>query len=182
MATVSGTAPNLQIDLKKTGRFTVDIILENPNYFDVAIKTATVNATLPTFAFTALTRDYYSGKPITTAQILAQINGATAKGYRLKSITNISDATVATVSGTAPNLQIDLKKTGRFTADIMLENPNYFDVAIQGAFVAGNFGFKYLKVNAMGVLSLKSGTDKSKIVRINIPTTIQRYNRNGYWE
>ena len=110
-ATVSGTAPKLQIDLKKTGRFTVSVTLEHNNFADVT-KNLAIDVQPVVFSFNPLTRDYSNGKTITTAQILAQIRGATAKGYRLKSITNISDATVATVSGTAPNYKLTSKKQG----------------------------------------------------------------------
>ena len=129
LATVSGTAPNLKLDLKKTGNFTATIILSHPTYFDVTVANCDFEIMPPKFTFNKLTRRSDGGKVISTEQILAQIPNAKAKGYQLKSVV-VSDGSFATVSGTAPNLKLDLKKTGNFTATIVLENPKYFDVTV----------------------------------------------------
>lgn len=54
-------------------------------------------------------------------------------GYTVKAINNISESTVAAVSGTKPNFKIDFKKVGTFTADMVLEHPTKADITINNA-------------------------------------------------
>ena len=63
---------------------------------------------------------------------MSQISGATSGGFTLKSVV-LDDDAFATIGGTKPDLILTLKKTGNFTATVVLEHTKYLDVMISGA-------------------------------------------------
>ena len=130
-ARVTGVKPNLGLELLKVGNFTADVVLEHANYFDVTIKGAEFEVSVPSFRFSKLVRHVGGGTKVSTVEILGNISGAKVGGYQLKSIT-VNDASYARVTGVKPNLGLDLLKVGKFTADVVLEHANYFDVTIKG--------------------------------------------------
>ena len=132
IAEVSGTKPNFQITLKKVGKFTATIVLEKTGAKDITLNNCTFEITqsvLDSFTFKTLEVNINDTKTISANDILKQITDAQTKGYTLKSIT-ISDKNIAEVSGTKPALQITLKKVGKFTATIVLEHKNHFDITL----------------------------------------------------
>ena len=175
-ATVSGTKPNLQITLLKPGTFTANIVLEHTSLFEVKIDKAAFEIKLETFVFNKLVRYFADSKTITAKHLLAQMPNAKTKGYTLKAIV-ISDTSFATISGTKPNLQITLLKPGTFTANLILENPAYFDTKIERALfeistgAAPSFTFNKLTRNFNG----------SKIITAaQIIKQIPNASNNGY--
>ena len=132
IAEVSGTKPNFQITLKKVGKFTATIVLEKTGAKDITLNNCTFEITqsvLDSFTFKTLEVNINDTKTISADDILKQITDAQTKGYTLKSIT-ISDENIAEASGTKPNLQITLKKKGNFTATLVLEHKNHFDITL----------------------------------------------------
>ena len=104
------------------------------------------------------------GKIISKAKILSQIKGSGKVGYELKSI-SLSSGGFGAVSGTKPDLQIDLLKTGSFTGNIVLEKAHSEDAII------GNCDFEIVpKIftwkNKLSkpVAQLRSGFGNSEIV------------------
>ena len=131
-AIVTGTAPNLSLTLKRTGTFSVTITLGKANYFDVTLN-ASIEGRAENLSFNALSITYTGTPTIANSVILAQVRGAQKANYTLKSISNISDDSVAQVQGSGSNSRISLKKAGSFTAALVLERNNYFDVTIPAA-------------------------------------------------
>ena len=133
-AKVSGTGSELKITLLKAGNFTADIVLKHDSYFDVTVKGAAFEVVAPDFSFTPLVRSFTDGlgKAVTTSQLLKQLPNAKSQGYKLKSI-SLKDGSHARVAGVVPNLRLEILKLGNFTADIVLEHDNYFDVMVKGA-------------------------------------------------
>ena len=171
-ATVTGTAPNLSLALKKTGSFTVTITLGKANYFDVTLN-ASIEGKAETLTFNSLTTGHRA--TINSSDIWTQISGAQKANYTLKSISNISDDSVAQVQGTGRGSRIILKKAGSFTAVIVLERNGYFDVTIPAASftiqkgASKNLGFDKLTISYQKTISKStiesritgSGNDKA---------------------
>ena len=140
LATVSGSKPNFQIDIKKkAGTFKVNIVLRKGDYKSV-IRKATIQITKinppVTFSFPKLGQAYDGNqyRVITASDILAEISGAPSSyAYRVKSIAAISDSKVAELTG-AGNVNIGIKTEGTFTAKITLESTQYKDVTIDASF------------------------------------------------
>ena len=136
VATVSGNKPALQIVSKKVGTFKATLVLEKANYEDATITNAAFTITkkkAPTLTFKKLARYAGDSNIIKSAAILSQIPEKEKAGYTLKSL-SVSDTKVAGIRGTKPNLEIVIKKAGKFTVDMVLEHPNYLDVALKGQF------------------------------------------------
>ena len=131
-ATVMGTAGNFSLALKKTGTFSVTITLGKANYFDVTLN-ASIEGRAENLSFNALSITYTGTPTLNSTAILNQVQGAGRANYTLKSISNISDDSVAQVQGTGNNSSISLKKAGSFTAALVLERNGYFDVTIPAA-------------------------------------------------
>ena len=127
-AKVTGAKPNLGLEVSKAGSFKAKITLDKDK-FDYVTVELSIKVDAPKFTFNKITRTLNDDKIITTEQILAQITDAKTKNYALKSI-SLSNADFGEVSGTKPNLQINLKKPGKLSATIVLENSNYVDVII----------------------------------------------------
>ena len=149
-AEVTGSLPNLKIILKKSGSFTASITLQKKGWQDFVLKDCKIQVVLPKFSFSKFTQSK-SKKMITSAEILKQIAGAEAAGYTIKSIV-VSDENFAKVSGTAPKLQIDIQKAGKFTATIVLSHKSFFEITLQNcAFeIAPEFIFDKLIVSSSG--------------------------------
>ena len=128
-AEVTGSLPNLKIILKKSGSFTASITLQKKGWQDFVLKDCKIQVVLPQFSFSKFTQNK-SKKTITSAEILKQIAGAQAAGYSIKSIV-VSDENFAKVSGTAPKLQIDIQKVGKFTATIVLSHKSFFEITLK---------------------------------------------------
>ena len=123
--TVSGTAPNLTITLKKAGSFNATLTLSKGGTSeDLA---AEIEAVLPSLTFTKLVVGYKS--TLSKAEIERQIQG-NRSGY---TISNISLDSSASAYATATAAGLDIKKVGSFGATITLTNPNYFEVSITNA-------------------------------------------------
>ena len=145
-ARVTSAKPNLGLELLKVGNFTADVVLEHANYFDVTIKGAEFEVGVPSFRFSKLVRGVTGGTKVGAVEILGHISDAKVKGYQLKSIT-VNDASYARVTSAKPNLGLELLKVGNFTADVVLEHANYFDVTIKGAeFEVGVPSFRFSKL------------------------------------
>ena len=120
---VTGTTPNLKITLTKYGNFTADIVLSKTGHLDATIKGAAFERTtniLPApgdLTFSKYIHTISDGKTIKGAALMKNV--LRAVGYSLKSIT-LKDTSFGTVSGTAPNLTITLKKAGSFNATLTL--------------------------------------------------------------
>ena len=129
-ATVTGTAPNLSLTLKKTGTFSVTITLGKANYSDVTLN-ASIEGRAENLTIDKLTTGYRA--TLNSTVILAQLRGPQKANYTIKSISNISDDSVAEVQGTGSTSRIRIKRSGSFTATIVLERNGYFDVTIPAA-------------------------------------------------
>ena len=149
-AEVTGSLPNLKIILKKSGTFTASITLQKKGWQDFVLKDCKIQVVLPKFSFSKFTQNK-SKKTITSAEILKQIAGAQAAGYSIKSIV-VSDENFAKVSGTAPKLQIDIQKVGKFTATIVLSHKSFFEITLKDcAFeIVPEFIFDKLIVSSSG--------------------------------
>ena len=149
-AEVTGSLPNLKIILKKSGTFTASITLQKKGWQDFVLKDCKIQVVLPKFSFSKFTQSK-SKKTITSVEILKQIAGAEAAGYAIKSIV-VSDENFAKVSGTAPKLQIDIQKVGKFTATIVLSHKSFFEITLQNcAFeIVPEFIFDKLTVSSSG--------------------------------
>ena len=149
-AEVTGTLPNLKIILKKSGSFTASITLQKKGWQDFVLKDCKIQVVLPQFSFSKFTQSK-SKKTITSVEILKQIAGAQAAGYAIKSIV-VSDENFAKVSGTAPTLQIDIQKVGKFTATIVLSRKSFFEITLKDcAFeIAPEFIFSKLRRSISG--------------------------------
>ena len=153
-AKVTGAKPNLGLELLKTGEFKATITLEHPQFNEVS-KILAIKVVAQKFIFNKLTRQSDGGNVISTEQILAQIPNAKNRGYQLKSI-KLSDDSL----GEVKNLQINLKKTGNFTATIILSHPKYFDVTV------ANCAFESI-LPTFSFDKLTRGSDGSKVIIIN---------------
>ena len=167
-AEVTGTiAKDFKIKLKKAGTFTATIVLEKTNYIDIAINNCEFEISkliAPKLTFTKFEK-YNNDKIITAKQILANVGGAKA-GYNIKSINDISDANIAEVKGT----EINLKKLGTFTAEIVLESDNYEDATLK------NCSFSYINIFNVDGTELKGYNDdkyKKSIKIIDLPDVIE---------
>ena len=171
-ATVTGTAPNFSLALKRTGTFSATITLGRTNYSDVTLN-ASLEGRAENLSFNAFSITYGGTSTIANSVILAQVQGAGKANYTLKSISNISDDSVAEVKGTGNNSSISLKKAGSFTAALVLERNGYFDVTIPAASftiqkaASKTLGFNKLSIDYKKIISkaeLKAritGSDKA---------------------
>ena len=128
------SADKKSIVFLKIGKFRADFTLQHAKFKDIKITNADFEisqklaAEVLTFQKIAKTNQ----TQITTDEIYKNIQG-NKKGYRLKKIV-FSDPSDATVTGNAPNFQINLKKKqGIYFATITLENPIKLDAVIQKA-------------------------------------------------
>ena len=135
---IGGVAPNLQMEIIKVGSFTVDIILEKAHHEDAEITGARFSISKGTtppdyFRFTKMVTRYAYQKVLKKAAVLKQIVNAYRNGFTIKSIANISNTSIAEVTGA--DFDIKIKSIGTFTADIVLHSPSNFDgeVKITGA-------------------------------------------------
>ena len=129
IAEVNGKSPNFQITLKKTGTFKITILLEKKGFLDTEL-TGDVEV-VSGVTFQKLNWTLRQGKTITAKQILGQVRGLSGLGYTLESIAiPANKAEFAQVQGNQPNFQINIKKVGSFTADIVLGKTGHSDVPI----------------------------------------------------
>ena len=157
-ATVTGTAPNFSLALKRTGTFSATITLGRTNYSDVTLN-ASLEGRAENLSFNAFSITYGGTPTLANSVILAQVQGAGKANYTLKSISNISDDSVAEVQGSGSNSSIKLKKAGTFTAAIVLERNGYFDVTIPAASftiqkaASKTLGFNKLSIDYKKIIS-----------------------------
>ncbi len=143
IAEVKGSWGYLSIKLKKQGTFRANIVLSRYKYHmsrykydndinDITIKNAEFEYyyEVPNLTFERFVRENNS-RDITAAEILSNVRG-NKSGYMVKSI-ELSDNDMAEVRGEKPHLRIKLKKTGNFTANLVLEHPRYNDITINNA-------------------------------------------------
>ena len=127
--------PNVLILFVKAGLFSGTLTLEHPTKADATISNCEFEITktpAESLTFRKTTKIYTPGVTFTSADILSGVQG-TKSGYTLKSITNISDGTVASLTGSKPNFSFYILKKGAFTATLTLEHPTKGDVTINGA-------------------------------------------------
>ena len=135
VASASGIAPNISLNMSKIGSFTATLTLEHATKTDATITGAQFEITktaAPTLTFTKRIKTFARGGKFTTADILAGVQG-TKTGYTLKSITAVNPTGVAIASGTAPNISLNMSKIGSFTATLTLQHNSKADVTITGA-------------------------------------------------
>ena len=132
------------IRIKTAGDFTAEITLERANYEDAKV-TGVFSigklAALAGLSFSKLIKPF--GEPITTADIQGQVQNI--QGYTLKALSGISDASVAALSGLK---EIIGKKTGGFSADLVLEKANHEEVRLPNSafeFIAPVLDFEPLE-------------------------------------
>ncbi len=119
-----------EIVLQKVGKFTATLVFEHSSFKDIIINGAKFEWNYsPSFTFNKLTKNIKT-PIITTAEILGSVVGHKV-GYTLKNITNISDNDLASVLGSKPNFEINLKKVGSFTVTIVLEHSKYGEATIR---------------------------------------------------
>ena len=158
--------------LKRTGTFSATITLGRTNYSDVTLN-ASLEGRAENLSFNAFSITYGGTPTIANSVILAQVQGAGKANYTLKSISNISDDSVAEVRGAGGGSSIRLKKAGSFTAALVLERNGYFDVTIPAASftiqkaASKTLGFSKLSIDYKKIISkaeLKAritGSDKA---------------------
>ena len=163
---VNGTAPGLSIVLTKTeGNFTADLLLEKSGQLDVQIRGAKfsyVSGEAPApgdikWKATALGKLWSSGGSFTASEILGNVLGTKA-GYKVKDITNLSDGTLASVSGDVIKFK---NKAGNLTADITLSHATRSDVKLSSV----TFEIGYVPVNlsfSVRKLRVKYGSSVSE--------------------
>ena len=141
---------NLSLTLKKAGTFTVTLTLGRTNYFDVTV-TATIQGKPANLTFdNPMTINYATTIP--GATIFQQILGAGKSNYAIKSISNISDSTIAEAKGAGANSYISVKKAGSFDATIVLQRNGYLDVTIPTAnFIVRKAPSKSLTFNKLTI-------------------------------
>ena len=161
-AQVIGAKSSLSLNLKKTGTFTVTIILEQKEYHDAVITDAEIEVRIKKSAkmltFDTLATAYKSR--LSKDEILRQVQGEKS-GYTLKSIT-VANTAFAQAAGAAPNISLRLKKVGTFTATIVLEHLHYEDAAITGV------AFEITKGAAKNLTFDKLVTDKETVTKDEI--------------
>ena len=165
-AQAAGTAPNISLTLKKIGTFTATIVLEHPHYKDVTITGAAFEITkgaAKVLTFDRLRAAYKSR--LSKAEILGQVQGEKL-GYTLKSIT-VGNTAFAQAAGTVPNISLTLKKSGDFTATIVLEHPRYEDATIHSA------AFEIAKEPAKNLTFNRLVTDRGTVTSAEILRQIQ---------
>ena len=114
--TVTGTKPSFVLNLRKVGDFTVNLTLEHDTKEDISISAA-IQLVVTKLSFSKYIHTISDGKTIKGADLMKNILGGT--GYTLKSIA-LKDDAFGTVSGTAPNLTVTLKKAGSFNATLTI--------------------------------------------------------------
>ena len=121
----------MSLKLKKAGTFTIRIILEKDGFESVTIEAIIVYLVTEALTFDKLTT---AKSTLSKEDILKQVKG-NKDGFIIKSIT-IGDSyqSFAEVKGTAPNFSLTFKKTGDFTATIVLEKANHKDVTLNASF------------------------------------------------
>ena len=122
---VTGKAPNYQLTIKKYGEVTLTMVLSKEGYKEVTLKAALVIKARP-FTFRKLVTTVGN---VTSNQLLSQIDNST--GYSIKSIT-LNGSSFGKVTGSSPNLQIEITKVGNFTADMVLSKAG-LDATVKGA-------------------------------------------------
>ncbi len=119
-----------EIVLQKVGKFTATLVFEHSSLKDITINGAKFEWNYASsFTFNKLTKNIKTPR-ITTAEILGSVIGHKV-GYTLKNIMNISDNDLASVLGSKPNFEINLKKVGSFTVTIVLEHSKYGEATIR---------------------------------------------------
>ncbi len=119
-----------EIVLQKVGNFTATLVFEHSSLKDITINGAKFEWNYASsFTFNKLTKNIKT-PIITTAEILGSVIGHKV-GYTLKNIMNISDNDLASVLGSKPNFEINLKKVGSFTVTIVLEHSKYGEATIR---------------------------------------------------
>ena len=167
-AEVKGTAPNFSLTLKKAGDFTATIVLQKDNYNDVTLN-ASFSGVPETLTFNELTT---SKATLNKQDLFRQIPETVKASYALKSIAiDAKYNDFVEVQGTAPNLSLKLKKTGRFKADITLNRTDYLDVTLTGA------SFNY--TSSVTLTFPKFKTDKKTLTKTEIFNQVQG-NKTGY--
>ncbi len=124
VASVSGRKPNFSLTMTKAGTFTATLVLAHATKADATITGAQFEITKAAgerLTFSKRTKKVSSSGSFSTDEILGGVQGTKA-GYTLKSISVLSPAGVASVSGRKPNFSLTMTKIGSFTATLVLEH------------------------------------------------------------
>ena len=134
------------LTLKKEGIISITLTLQKGS------TQKTVNGQIeyrpkPALTFTKLTT---SKKTITQAEINTQIKG-NKNGYTIKNIV-VANSNFATVTGTAGNFSLALKRTGTFSVTITLGRTNYSDITLNASLEgrAENLSFNAFSITYTG--------------------------------
>ena len=116
-----------------SGSFTATLVLEHKDKKDATITNCQFEITkgdAEKLTFQKITKKFTSGGTIDNAKIMSHITG-NKTGYTLKSITTLTPTGVASASGSAPNIYLNMTKIGTFTATITLEHSTKQDATIR---------------------------------------------------
>ena len=156
------------LKLKKTGDFTVKIVLEKMNFEDAEITGCRfrILSAAPSFTFDKINKTLNDSKVISKMEISEQVKGGDKTGWKIKSISELSG--LAELSGTAPNLEMVLKKPSNIKFKIVMEHPNYFNAEINGeiAFLFQKhvgFGIKNFVVDKKGDIFASEGSRSDRV-------------------
>ena len=167
IAEFTGT-PKAALHLKKADSFTAKITLTHPLYADAEITGASFEVS--EVRFKEWTVAYK--KIITSAEIMNQVQGFIA-GYNLKSISKLSGADIAELTGT-PKTSLYIKKAGRFTATLTLEKAGEADLTIDLA------EFEITKAPAKTLTFKRLVISKNLITEADIVRRIPEADKKGY--
>ena len=176
-ARVSGAGTSAKItSYTKAGALTLTIVFEHNTKADATISGAQFEITKTAaerLTFNKQAKPFASGGSFSTAEILAGVRGTKA-GYTVKSITNISPNSLATVSSKALNFK---GSVGSFTATIVLEHNTKADATISGA------QFEITKANAPTLTwtkQAKAFASGGEISNANLLTGLTGSGKSGY--
>ena len=132
----------------------------------------------PVLTFEKLTKEYTKGGHLNATEILKHVKGQKA-GYTLKEITNLNPNDIVTVNGTAPNLRIEFKQSGVFTASLRLKHNATSDLDV----TLSNAAFEIIKRAAPSLTwtkQTKAFSSSGEITNSELLAGITGSGKNGY--
>ena len=170
-ASVQGTAPNFSLTLKRLGIFVITLVLKKAGYSD-AIVNGIIEYKDPskiTLSFNKLTT---SKNSVSKDDLLAQIPEREKQGFTLKNIA-LSDASFASVQGTAPNLSLTLNKAGSFGITLTLAKAGHPDITVNGT-------IEYNFLQKVTLTFNKLATSKNSVSKDELLAQIPEREKQGF--